>query len=195
MGGRKGDARDRTAQDQPDLLQHAKPRRIDFPDLWAVNDGNLPIGIHHGSLSVEARRKVEAAVASGRLRGLVCTASLDLGVDWGDVDLVVQMGAPKGSSRLMQRIGRANHRLDEPSEAILVPGNRFEYLEARAAIDAVEEGALDAEQLLPGALDVLAQHIMAVACAAPFREGELLEEVRGAAPYAGLGEETFRAVL
>jgi ATP-dependent helicase Lhr and Lhr-like helicase len=166
-----------------------------FQDLWAVNEAHLPIGIHHGSLALEARRKVEAAVAAGRLRALVCTASLDLGVDWGDVDLVIQMGAPKGSSRLMQRIGRANHRLDDPSEAILVPGNRFEYLEARAAIDAVEEGALDAEQFRPGALDVLAQHIMALACAAPFREAALLEEVRGSAPYAGLDADLFRAVL
>src|SRR3954469_24176813 len=166
-----------------------------FQDLWTVNDGNLPIGIHHGSLSLEARRKVEAAVASGRLRGLVCTASLDLGVDWGDVDLVVQMGAPKGSSRLLQRIGRANHRLDEPSEAILVPGNRFEYLEARAALDAICEGELDPEIFRPGALDVLAQHVMACACAAPFREAALLEEIRGAAPYAGLSEELFREIL
>ena len=166
-----------------------------FQDLWMVNEQQLPIGIHHGSLALEARRKVEAAMAAGKLRGLVCTSSLDLGVDWGDVDLVIQMGAPKGSSRLMQRIGRANHRLDEPSEAILVPGNRFEYLEARAAIDAVEEGALDAELFRPGALDVLAQHIMAVACAAPFREGELLEEVRSAAPYAGLSAELFGQVL
>ena len=166
-----------------------------FQDLWAVNDENLPIGIHHGSLSIEARRKVEAAVASGRLRGLVCTASLDLGVDWGDVDLVVQMGAPKGSSRLLQRIGRANHRLDEPSEAILVPGNRFEYLEARAALDAIDEGELDPEIFRPGALDVLAQHLMACACAAPFREAEMLAEVRGAAPYAGLSEELFGQVL
>jgi len=166
-----------------------------FQDLWAVNDDNLPIGIHHGSLSIEARRKVEAAVASGRLRGLVCTASLDLGVDWGDVDLVVQMGAPKGSSRLLQRIGRANHRLDEPSEAILVPGNRFEYLEARAALDAIEEGELDPELFRPGALDVLAQHVMACACAAPFDEARLLDEVRGAAPYAALSQEIFGQVL
>jgi ATP-dependent Lhr-like helicase len=166
-----------------------------FQDLWMVNEQQLPIGIHHGSLALEARRKVEAAVAAGKLRALVCTSSLDLGVDWGDVDLVIQMGAPKGSSRLMQRIGRANHRLDEPSEAILVPGNRFEYLEARAAIDAVEEGALDAELFRPGALDVLAQHIMAVACAAPFREAELLDEVRSAAPYAGLTAELFGQVL
>jgi ATP-dependent Lhr-like helicase len=166
-----------------------------FQDLWAVNDDNLPIGIHHGSLSIEARRKVEAAVASGRLRGLVCTASLDLGVDWGDVDLVVQMGAPKGSSRLLQRIGRANHRLDEPSEAILVPGNRFEYLEARAALDAIGEGELDPEIFRPGALDVLAQHLMACACAAPFQEEAMLAEVRGAAPYAALSESLFGQVL
>jgi ATP-dependent Lhr-like helicase len=166
-----------------------------FQDLWAVNDDNLPIGIHHGSLSIEARRKVEAAVASGRLRGLVCTASLDLGVDWGDVDLVVQMGAPKGSSRLLQRIGRANHRLDEPSEAILVPGNRFEYLEARAALDAIEEGELDPELFRPGALDVLAQHVMACACAGPFDETAMLDELRGAAPYAGLSAKAFGEVL
>ncbi len=166
-----------------------------FQDLWAVNDQHLPIGIHHGSLSVEARRKVEAAMADGRLRGLVCTASLDLGVDWGDVELVVQMGAPKGSSRLLQRIGRANHRLDEPSQAVLVPGNRFEYLEARAALDAIEDGELDAEIFRPGALDVLAQHVMAAACAAHFREREMLEEVRSAAPYAALSEELFGQVL
>jgi ATP-dependent Lhr-like helicase len=166
-----------------------------FQDLWAVNETNLPIGIHHGSLSIEARRKVEAAVASGRLRALVCTASLDLGVDWGDVDLVIQMGAPKGSSRLLQRIGRANHRLDEPSEAILVPGNRFEYLEARAALDAIDEDELDAEIFRPGGLDVLAQHVMAAACAAPFIEAEMLDEVRGAAPYAGLSEALFGQVL
>jgi ATP-dependent Lhr-like helicase len=166
-----------------------------FQDLWTANEAHLPIGIHHGSLSIEARRKVENAMADGKLRALVCTASLDLGVDWGDVDLVIQMGAPKGSSRLLQRIGRANHRLDEPSQAILVPGNRFEYLEARAALDAIEEGELDPEIFRPGALDVLAQHVMAAACAAPFREEEMLDEVRSAAPYAGLSADLFRQVL
>ncbi|MBA3675957.1 MAG: ligase-associated DNA damage response DEXH box helicase [Sphingosinicella sp.] len=166
-----------------------------FQDLWTVNDEHLPIGVHHGSLSIDARRKVEKAMAEGRLRGLVCTASLDLGVDWGNVDLVIQMGAPKGSSRLLQRIGRANHRLDEPSEAILVPGNRFEYLEARAALDAIGEGELDPEIFRAGALDVLAQHIMAGACAAPFREADMLDEVRSSAPYAGLSEELFGQVL
>jgi len=166
-----------------------------FQDLWKVNLMSLPIGVHHGSLSKEARRKVEGAMAAGQLRALVATASLDLGVDWGDVDCVIQMGAPKGSSRLLQRIGRANHRLDESSEAIIVPGNRFEYLEARAAIDAVEMGELDNEPFRPGALDVLAQHVMACACAAPFHGDEMLSEVQGALPYSALDAETFERVL
>jgi ATP-dependent Lhr-like helicase len=166
-----------------------------FQKLWDENDQGLPIGIHHGSLSVEARRKVEAAMGAGKLRGLVATASLDLGIDWGDVDLVIQMGAPKGSSRLLQRIGRANHRLDEPSKGIIVPGNRFEYLEARAALDAIDDGELDPEVFRPGALDVLAQHVLGMAVAAPFQQDELLAEVRSAAPYAGLKSETFEEIL
>jgi ATP-dependent Lhr-like helicase len=166
-----------------------------FQDLWSVNDNTLPIGIHHGSLAQEARRKVEAAMAAGRLRGLVATSSLDLGIDWGDIDLVVQMGAPKGSSRLLQRIGRANHRLDEPSEGVLVPGNRFEYLEGRAALDAIDVGEHDPETFRPGTLDVLAQHILAMAVAAPFHPDELLSEIRSAAPYADLKAETFEEVL
>ncbi|GAB7553844.1 ligase-associated DNA damage response DEXH box helicase [Novosphingobium sp. 11B] len=166
-----------------------------FQALWDANEGNLPIGIHHGSLSREARRKVEAAMADGKLRALVCTASLDLGIDWGDIDLVVQMGAPKGSSRLLQRIGRANHRLDSPSEAVLVPGNRFEFLEAFAAQEAVREGQRDGDAFRPGGLDVLAQHVMAMACAGPFREEALLAEVRSSLSYAWVDETIFARVL
>jgi ATP-dependent Lhr-like helicase len=168
---------------------------LTFQELWAANNDALPIGIHHGSLDIAARRKVEAAMADGRLRALVATASLDLGIDWGDVELVIQMGAPKGSSRLLQRIGRANHRLDEPSQGLVVPGNRFEYLEARAALDAIEVGELDPETFRPGTLDVLAQHILAIACAGPFAEAELLAEIQSAAPYAGLTHERFTEVL
>ncbi len=166
-----------------------------FQNLWAANEDTLPIGIHHGSLSKEARRKVEGAMARGELRALVATASLDLGVDWGDIDLVVQMGAPKGSSRLLQRIGRANHRLDQPSRALLVPGNRFEFLEATAAKEAVDEGQRDGEDFRPGGLDVLAQHVMACACAAPFHEGALLAEVRSSLAYAWVDEAVFARVL
>ena len=166
-----------------------------FQELWKVNDLSLPIAIHHGSLDREARQRAEAAMAEGRLRALVATASLDLGLDWGDVDCVIQMGAPKGSSRLLQRIGRANHRLDEPSRALIVPGNRFEYLEAQAALDAVEAGERDADRFRPGALDVLAQHVMALACAAPFDEAELLAEIRTAAPYRWIDAEVFARLL
>ena len=166
-----------------------------FQLLWDVNDDHLPIGIHHGSLSKEARRKVEDAMARGELRALVATASLDLGVDWGDIDLVVQMGAPKGSSRLLQRIGRANHRLDQASRALLVPGNRFEFLEATAAKDAVDQGQRDGEDFRPGGLDVLAQHIMARACAGPFAEAGLLSEVRSSLAYAWVDEDVWQRLL
>lgn len=166
-----------------------------FQNLWKLNTQQLPIGIHHGSLSLEARRRAEQAMANGTLRGIVATASLDLGLDWGNVDCVIQMGAPKGSSRMLQRIGRANHRLDESSKAILVPGNRFEYLETRAALDAIEAGELDPDIFRAGALDVLTQHVMGLACAAPFRAEELLDEIRAALPYSGLDAATFDSVL
>jgi ATP-dependent helicase Lhr and Lhr-like helicase len=166
-----------------------------FQQLWAANELKLPIGIHHGSLDVEARRKVENAMADGKLRALVATASLDLGVDWGNVDCVIQMGAPKGASRLLQRIGRANHRLDEPSEAVIVPGNRFEYLEAQAALDAIAAHQLDGEPFRDGGLDVLAQHIMACACAAPFEASALFLEVTSAAPYTSVTRVDFDRLL
>jgi ATP-dependent Lhr-like helicase len=166
-----------------------------FQKLWDANEPKYAIGIHHGSLSIEARRKVEGAMADGKLRALVCTASLDLGVDWGDVDCVIQMGAPKGSSRLLQRIGRSNHRMDEPSKAILVPGNRFEYLEAQAAYDAVAEGVRDGETFRPGSYDVLAQHVMGISCAGPFDEEQLLAEVQSAMPYSAIDAATFARVI
>jgi ATP-dependent helicase Lhr and Lhr-like helicase len=166
-----------------------------FQQLWRMNDDNLAIALHHGSLDVAQRRKVEDAMAAGRLRGVVCTSSLDLGVDWGDVDLVVNIGAPKGCSRLMQRIGRANHRLDEASRAVLVPANRFEVLECSVAIDAIAENAQDTPPLRLGALDVLAQHVLGCACAEPFLAGELYAEVKTAAPYARLTRSDFDDVI
>ena len=166
-----------------------------FAELWRVNEDTLPIALHHGSLDVSQRRRVEKAMETGSLRAIVATSTLDLGIDWGDVDLVVHVGAPKGASRLAQRIGRANHRLDEPSKAILIPANRFEVLECRAAVEANYLGAQDTPPLVDGALDVLAQHILGSACAESFDATELYEEVRGAAPYARLSRETFdRAV-
>ncbi|MFZ5735376.1 MAG: ligase-associated DNA damage response DEXH box helicase [Pseudomonadota bacterium] len=166
-----------------------------FQELWRINDDNLAIALHHGSLDVGQRRKVEDAMAAGRLRGVVCTSSLDLGVDWGDVDLVVNVGAPKGSSRLMQRIGRANHRIDEASRAVLVPANRFEVLECAVAIDAVAENAQDTPPQRKGALDVLAQHILGCAYGEPFFADDLYAEIRSAAPYADLPRADFDDTL
>ncbi len=166
-----------------------------FQELWRLNEDALPIAIHHGSLDAQQRRRVEAAMAAGQLRAIVCTATLDLGIDWGDVDLVVNVGAPKGASRIMQRIGRANHRMDEPSKAYLVPGNRFEMLECQAALDAVEQAAQDTPDARQGALDVLAQHVLGMACADAFDPVDFYDEIVSAAPYAGLTWESFEQVV
>src|SRR5579871_4999013 len=166
-----------------------------FQELWRLNDDNLPIALHHGSLSSEQRRRVEAAMAKGQLRAVVCTSTLDLGIDWGDVDLVIQLASPKGASRMVQRIGRANHRLDEPSHALFVPANRFEMLECQAAREAIAENALDAEPWRAGALDVLAQHVMGLACSEPFDLVALYEEILTAGPYRDLSWEDYEQVV
>ncbi len=166
-----------------------------FQELWRLNEDTLPIAMHHGSLAREQRRKVEAAMARGALRAVVATSSLDLGIDWAEVDLVVQVGAPKGVSRLLQRIGRSNHRLDQPSNALLVPANRFEVLECRAAIDGVREMTLDGDPPGPGGLDVLAQHLIGMSCSKAFDADDMYREVTTAAPYAALPREDFDDVL
>ncbi|MCH1569616.1 MAG: ligase-associated DNA damage response DEXH box helicase [Alphaproteobacteria bacterium] len=162
-----------------------------FRELWALNDDGLEIALHHGSLAPERRRKVEAAMAAGQLRAVVCTSTLDLGIDWGAVDLVVHVGAPKGASRLAQRIGRANHRFDEASAALLVPSNRFEVLECKAARESVAAGEQDGAVMRTGGLDVLAQHIFGTACHAPFNPDELYDEISRAAPYHDLPRAVF----
>lgn len=171
-----------------------------FQALWEANSETLPIGLHHGSLSREARARVEAGMASGQLRAVVCTGSLDLGIDWGDVDLVLQVGAPKLVTRLVQRIGRANHRYDEPSRARLVPANRFEVIESLAALEAVAAGALDRGSgaggaAVAGPLDVLCQQILLSACAGPFAADTLYAEVTAAGPYRTLSRADFEACL
>jgi ATP-dependent helicase Lhr and Lhr-like helicase len=166
-----------------------------FQELWRLNEDSLPIALHHGSLAAEQRRKVEAAMARGELRAVVCTSTLDLGIDWGDVDLVIQLASPKGASRMVQRIGRANHRLDEPSRALFVPANRFEMLECQAAREAIAENKLDGDPPRVGALDVLAQHVMGCACSEPFDLLQLYDEVCSAGPYRDLAWEDFEQVV
>ena len=166
-----------------------------FQAIWAANDENLPIGLHHGALSREARQRVEAAMAEGRLRAVVATGSLDLGIDWGDVDLVIQVGAPRNIKRLVQRIGRANHRYNAPSRARIVAANRFEVIECVAALEAARAGDLDGEPRGPGPLDVLIQHILLTACAGPFDADTLFAEIRTAGPYTALTRADFDASL
>lgn len=167
-----------------------------FQKLWEINRDNLPIALHHGSITKAQRLRVEQAMAEGALRVVVASASLDLGLDWGDVSLVINIGAPKGISRLLQRVGRSNHRLNEPSEAFLVPTNRFEVLECVAALDAIAENRLDdPPPNTRGAIDVLCQHILNCACSAPIVSESLYEEVRGAYPYRTLTIERFMQAL
>ncbi len=164
---------------------------IFFHNLWLANTDDLPIGIHHGSLSREQRERVEAAMVAGQLRAIVCTGSLDLGIDWGDVDLVIQVGAPKNVKRLVQRIGRANHRYNAPSKALLVPANRFEVVECVAALEAVKAHDLDGDPKGPGPRDVLCQHILITACAGPFDENSLYSEIKTVGAYRGLSRAAF----
>ena len=166
-----------------------------FQAIWKINADTLPIAIHHGSLDIGQRRKVEAAMADGKLRAVIATSSLDLGIDWGGVDQVIQVGAPKGVSRLIQRVGRANHRMDEASTALLVPANRFELLECEAAIEGVAAGDQDGALPPPGGLDVLAQHLLLMASAHPFHPDAMFDEVRRAGPYAALTRQDFDDVL
>jgi ATP-dependent Lhr-like helicase len=164
---------------------------IFFHNLWLANTDDLPIGIHHGSLAREQREKVEAAMVAGQLRAIVCTGSLDLGIDWGDVDLVIQVGAPKNIKRLVQRIGRANHRYNAPSKALLVPANRFEVVECVAALEAVKARDLDGDPKGPGPRDVLCQHILITACAGPFDATALYREIKTVGAYSDLSRAAF----
>ncbi|MWD27689.1 ligase-associated DNA damage response DEXH box helicase [Aquicoccus sp. SCR17] len=164
---------------------------IFFHNLWLANEDDLPIGIHHGSLDRGQRARVEEAMVRGDLRAIVCTGSLDLGIDWGDVDLVIQVGAPKNVKRLVQRIGRANHRYNAPSKALLVPANRFEVIECVAALEAARDHDLDGDPRGPGPLDVLCQQILITACSGPIDAVALYHEVKTAGPYAGLPRAAF----
>ncbi len=166
-----------------------------FHNLWLANEDALPIGIHHGSLDRGQREKVEAAMVRGDLRAIVCTGSLDLGIDWGDVDLVIQVGAPKNVKRLVQRIGRANHRYNAPSKALLVPANRFEVVECIAALEAVKAHDLDGDTRGAGPRDVLCQHILIAAASGPFDADALFEEMTSAGAYSDLSRASFDACL
>ncbi len=193
-------ARIRTARLSIVFVNTRAQAELLFQAIWRINEETLPIALHHGSLDIGQRRRVEAAMARGPgakdgLRAVIATSSLDLGIDWGGIDQVIQVGAPKGVSRLLQRVGRANHRMEESSQAVLVPANRFEVLECQAAIQGVAAMELDGDPVLPGGLDVLAQHVLLMAASAPFTADGLYAEVCAAQPYAGLSRRDFDDVL
>ena len=166
-----------------------------FESLWAINNKNKKIAIHHGSLEKELRKKVEKEIVEGHVECVVATSSLDLGLDWGNIDLVMQIGAPKGVARLVQRIGRANHTINTPSRAILVPTNCFEYVECIAAKECVELNFLEDEIYSEGSLDVLAQHIVGVAISQKFKKEDLYKQIKEAWPYRNLNIEDFEKTL
>lgn len=148
------------------------------------------VGIHHGSLDRAVRDKVEALLDAGKLRCVVCTSSLDLGVDFQPVDQVFQLGSPKGIARLVQRAGRSGHRPGAPSSVIGVPTHSFELVEFAAARGAALAGRIEARVPLDRPLDVLVQHIVTCACGGGFEEQDLFEEVRTTHAYRSLsGEE------
>ncbi len=153
------------------------------------------IALHHGSLDTSVRTWVENGLRGGTLRAVVCTSSLDLGVDFTAVDLVIQIGSPKGSARLLQRAGRSGHQPDAMSRLAFVPTHALELFELAAAQDAIAAGKLEARPMIKKPLDVLAQHVVTIAIGGGFDRDELLAEVRTTYAYASLTDLEWQWVL
>ena len=153
------------------------------------------IALHHGSLDTSVRSWVERGLNEGRLRAVVCTSSLDLGVDFTAVDLVVQIGSPKGSARLLQRAGRSGHQPGATSRLAFVPTHALELIELAAARDAIRAGDLEARPLLDKPIDVLTQHAVTIAIGGGFDDASLLAEVRTTRAYENLSDDEWQWVL
>jgi ATP-dependent Lhr-like helicase len=153
------------------------------------------IALHHGSLEREVRDWVEAGLREGRLRAVVCTSSLDLGVDFAPVDQVLQIGSPKGVARLMQRAGRSGHRPGEISRITVLPTHALELVEAAAARDAAADAKIEPRVPLEGSTDVLVQHLVTCALGGGFEPAQLLAEVRGTHAYRALTNDAWRWTL
>ena len=150
---------------------------------------------HHGSLAREQRVLVEEALKEGRLAGIVATSSLELGIDMGSVDLVVQVASPGSVARGIQRIGRAGHRIDEPSSGVIFPRYRGDLLECAVVTRAMHEGAIESTVVPRNPLDVLAQQVVAATVDATWAVDDLYELVRRAENFATLGRPSFESVL
>ncbi|HEV7559212.1 MAG TPA: DEAD/DEAH box helicase, partial [Kofleriaceae bacterium] len=150
---------------------------------------------HHGSLSRERRLQIEDALKSGRLRGLVCTSSLELGIDMGAVDLVVQVESPRSVASGLQRIGRAGHQVGEPSRGKLFPKHRADLVEAAVVVQRMRDGLIEHTRYPRNPLDVLAQHIVAMCALDEWKLDELAALVRRSANFAELSDDVLAAVL
>ena len=159
--------------------------------LQARPDWAGVIALHHGSLDKGVREWVEAGLKNGELRAVVCTSSLDLGVDFLPVERVLQIGSPKGVARLLQRAGRSGHAPGRPSRITLVPTHSIEMVEGAAARAAIAAGQIEARSTPEQPLDVLVQHLVTVALGGGFVPDELYAEVRGTAAYAHLSRESW----
>ena len=166
-----------------------------FQELWKKNKKKIKIAVHHGSLEKNIRLNIEKKMFEGKIQCVVATSSLELGIDWGSIDLIIQVGAPKGISRIIQRIGRSNHKINLHSRAILVPTNKFEYIECKACINAVAEFDIEEVAVKDGSLDVLAQHICGVASSEPFDLDILYKNIKTSYPYRKLKKKTFIEVI
>ncbi len=153
------------------------------------------VSLHHGSIDRDVREKVENALREGRAKCVVCTSSLDLGVDFSPVDLVFQVGSPKGVARLLQRAGRSGHQPGSVSRVIGVPAHAFELVEFAAARDAANERRIEPRTPYRKPLDVLVQHLVTLATGEGFDADGLLREVRTTAAYAELTEREFSWAL
>ena len=158
-------------------------------------DWRKAVALHHGSVDRELRTRAEAGLRDGKLKCVVATSSLDLGVDFGPVEQVLQIGSPKGIARLLQRAGRSGHAPGAVGRLVCVPTHALELIECAAARQAAEAGTVEARPPLTAALDCLAQHIVTVACSGGFREAELLAEVRGTRAFADLDDAAWRWAL
>lgn len=166
-----------------------------YQNLWKLNFSNIKIALHHGSLERNLRINVEHKMSCGEIDCIVATSSLDMGLDWSNVEMVIQVGAPKGVTRLIQRIGRSNHTSDGVSQAILVPTNMFEFIECSAALDAIKREDLEISHERVGSIDVLAQHVMGIACSSEFDVNKLYNNIRKVWPYRHLQKEKFLRVI
>lgn len=163
--------------------------------LKARLDWLTELGLHHGSIERKLRRRIEDGLRLGDFRCVVCTSSLDLGVDFSPVDRVVQVGSPKGVARLMQRAGRSGHQPGAASEILCVPSHALELVEIAAVRRAWETGRLEARRPPRLSLDVLVQHLVTLAAGPGFVAEQVLAELRSTHAFAGLDEDVFNWCL